>query len=157
MLSVGDAAPDFELAGVDGRTGDDGTYRLSSYRGGPVLLVFYPSDGSSVCKRQLAAYTADIAEFDRVGAQVLAISPQSPSSHAAFAQEQGGLAFPLLSDEDKAVGAAFGIIGFLGLYRRSAFVVAPDGSVAYAHRAVAGLTFRPTQELVRAVESGTPH
>ena len=53
------------------------------------------------------------------------------------------------------MGEAYGIIGPLGFYRRSVFVVDADGIVIYAHRAVAGLTFQPTDELIAAVTTRT--
>ena len=82
---------------------------------------------------------------------MLAISPQSVESHEEFSADQGGFAFPLLADTDKEVGRAYGILGPLGFYRRSVFVVDAEGIVRYAHRAVAGLWFRPSDELVAAV------
>lgn len=150
---VGDPAPGFELPGTD-RT-DEGrrTYTLEEFRGRPVVLVFYPGDNTPVCTRQLNAYTSDIDAFEGVGAQVLAVSPQSVESHDEFSCQQGGFAFPLLADEDKAVGEAYGVVGPLGFYRRSAFVIDAEGVVRYAHRALARLTFRPTEELVAAVEA----
>ncbi|HEV3227598.1 MAG TPA: redoxin domain-containing protein, partial [Acidimicrobiales bacterium] len=84
------------------------------------------------------------------------ISPQSVKSHEGFACKQGGFGFPLLADEDKAVGRAYGIIGPVGFYRRSAFVVDATGIIRYAHRAVGGMSFRPTDELVAAVHAATP-
>jgi len=150
---VGEPAPPLELPGTDGSDAGRRTYSLAEYAGQPVVLVFYPGDGTPVCTRQLNAYTREIDRFRDVGAQVLAVSPQSVESHESFACSQGGFAFPLLADEDKAVGEAYGVLGPLGFYRRSAFVVDAAGVVRYAHRAVAGLTFRPTEELVAAVRS----
>lgn len=46
--SVGETAPEFTLPGTGGRE-----YSLSSYRGQPVVLVFYPGDDSPVCTKQL--------------------------------------------------------------------------------------------------------
>jgi peroxiredoxin len=145
-VKVGDKAPEFELPGTGGRS-----YSLSEYRGQPVVLVFYPGDSTPVCTRQLNQYTEDIEKFVEVGAQVLAISPQSVESHEAFSEEQGGFGFPLLADEDKEVGNAYGIIGPVGFYRRSAFVIDGDGVIRYAHRAVGGTSFRASDELVEAV------
>lgn len=153
---VGEPAPDFTLPGVDGRTGEVREWTLSALRGRSVVLVFYPADRTPVCTVQLNTYTEDVGAFEAVGAAVLAISPQDVESHAGFAEEQGGFAFPLLADEDEAVGRAYGIIGPVGAYRRSAFVVDPEGMVAYAHRAVGGTTFRPTDELVTAVTTTAP-
>ncbi len=155
-VGVGDEAPDFTLAGTDGTDGTDGggghgDYTLSSYRGRPVVLVFYPGDNTPVCTRQLTTYTAEIDAFREVDAQVLAVSPQTIESHDGFSDKQGGFAFPLLADVDKAVGRLYGILGPVGFYRRSIFVVDGEGIIRHAHRAVAGLWFRPTDELVAAV------
>jgi thioredoxin-dependent peroxiredoxin len=154
-VAVGRAAPDFTLPGTDDTPDGHRDYTLSEYKGRPVVLVFYPGDNTPVCTRQLNSYTADIDQFRSVDAQVLAISPQSVESHDGFSANQGGFAFPLLADGDKAVGRAYGILGPVGFYRRSIFVVDREGTVRYAHRAVAGLWFRPTDELVDAVRSAS--
>ena len=152
---VGNPAPDFTLPGSDSTDAGRRSYSLAELRGQAVVLVFYPGDSTPVCTRQLNAYTEDIDSFTDVGAQVLAISPQSVASHDEFSCKQGGFGFPLLADTDKAVGEAYGILGPLGFYRRSAFVVDAAGIVRYAHKAVAGLTFRSTDELVKAVQAAS--
>jgi peroxiredoxin Q/BCP len=146
-LGAGDVAPDFELPGTGGRS-----YSLSEYRGQPVVLVFYPGDNTPVCTKQLTSYTENIDQFQGVGAQVLAISPQSVDSHEGFAGKHG-FTFPLLADTDKKVAALYGTLGPLGFPRRSVFVIDGDGVIRYAHRAIAGLTYRSTDELVQAVEA----
>jgi len=150
-VKVGDPAPPFTLAGTDGTPEGHRDYALSDFTGRPVVLVFYPGDNTPVCTRQLNSYSSDIDAFREVDAQVLAISPQTVDSHDAFSDGQGGFAFPLLADVDKAVGRAYGILGPVGFYRRSIFVIDGAGIVRHAHRAVAGLWFRPTDELVAAV------
>ncbi len=152
---VGGPAPAFTLPGTDGTDEGRRDYSLADYRGQAVVLVFYPGDSTPVCTRQLNSYTEDIESFTMAGAQVLAVSPQSVTSHDDFSCKQGGFAFPLLADTDKAVGEAYGILGPLGFYRRSAFVVDADGVVRYAHRAVAGISFRSTAELVAAVRAAS--
>jgi thioredoxin-dependent peroxiredoxin len=144
-LGAGDAAPDFKLPGTGGET-----YSLADFRGRPVVIVFYPGDDTPVCTKQLTSYTGDIAQFDDVGAQVLAISAQSVDSHERFADKHG-FKFPLLSDPDKQVAQAYGTLGPLGFPRRSVFVVDGEGTIRYAHRAIAGLTYRSTEELVRVI------
>ncbi|MCX7621681.1 MAG: peroxiredoxin [Acidimicrobiales bacterium] len=155
MIGPGDPAPDFELAGTDGTPGGRRGYSLREFRGQPVVVVFYPADSSPVCTKQLSTYSHDIGRFAEVGAQVLAISPQLVAEHERFAAANGGFAFPLLADEDKLVGRLYGILGPLGFYRRSVFVVDPGGIVRYAHRSIAGLSFRPTAELVEAVRNAS--
>lgn len=153
MVAVGESAPGFDIPGTDGTETGRRDYSLSEYAGRPVVLIFYPGDNTPVCTRQLNSYTDDIGQFDEVGAQVLAISPQDVASHDGFADKQGGFGFPLLADTDKKVGESYGILGPLGFYRRSAFVISSTGKVVYQHRAIAGLTFRPTDELIAAVNA----
>jgi len=149
-VALGAEAPGFELDGTDGTEAGRRRYSLAEFAGQPVVLVFYPADHSPVCTVQLQTYTHDIGSFADVGAQVLAISPQTVAEHEGFAAEHG-FAFPLLADVDKVVGTEYGLLGPLGFYRRSIIVVDADGAVRYAHRATAGLTFRPTAEIVDAV------
>ena len=145
-VRVGDPAPDFTLPGTGGRD-----YTLSSYRGQPVVLIFYPGDNTPVCTEQLTTYTADVSEFEAVGAQVLALSPQDVESHEGFSAAQGGFGFPLLADVDKAVGEAYGILGPLGFYRRSIFVLDAAGVIRYGYRSITSLTFQPTEQLVERI------
>jgi len=146
-VGVGDVAPDFKLEGTDDRD-----YTLSEYRGQPVVLVFYPGDNTPVCTMQLNTYNTDLHQFEDLGAQILAISPQSVESHEHFADVHD-FRFPLLADTDLGVGRAYGILGPVGFYRRSVFVVDADGIIRYVHRATAGLSFRSTDELVEAVKA----
>lgn len=145
-VAVGDVAPDFALPGTGGRT-----YRLSELRGRVVVLLFYPGDATPVCTRQLSSYTTDFDRFAELGAELLAVSPQSVESHEAFSAASGGFPFPLLSDADRSVAEAYGVLGPLGFYRRSVFVVDGDGIVRYRHRSPHSLTFRPPEALAEAV------
>ena len=146
-IAVGDQAPSFTLPGTGGRS-----YSLADYRGQPVVLVFYPGDETPVCTKQLNSYNDDMTAFSDVGAQVLAVSAQDIASHEKFSAKYG-FTFPLLADTDKAVAGQYGTLGPLGFPRRSVFVIDADGIVRYAHRAIAGLTFRPTAELINAVKA----
>ncbi len=146
-IGIGDKAPDFTLIGTGGTS-----YSLASYRGHAVVLVFYPGDDTPVCTKQLNTYSNDLAQFDEVGAQVLAISAQDVASHDKFSGKHG-FKFPLLADTDKAIAGLYGTLGPLGFPRRSVFVVDAQGIIRYAHRAIAGLTYRPVSELVDAVRN----
>lgn len=148
-LGVGDRAPDFTLPGTGGRD-----YSLAEFRGQRVVLVFYPGDDTPVCTKQLNTYNDDLGQFAEVNARVLAISAQDVSSHDAFAGKHG-FEFPLLADTDKAVAGMYGTLGPLGFPRRSVFIVDGDGIVRYAHRAIAGLTFRPVDELIGELAKST--
>ena len=146
-VRVGDMAPDFSLPA----TGES-ELRLSSYRGRPVVIVFYPGDDSLVCTKQLNSYNDGLNEFEKLDAQVLAISSQDLVSHDAFS-EKYGLKFPLLADTDKSVAKSYGVLGPLGFPRRSVFIVDGSGVIRYAHRAIAGLSYRPVSELIDALNS----
>ncbi len=148
-LGVGDQAPDFSLPGTGGRN-----YTLGEFRGHPVVLVFYPGDDTPVCTKQLNSYNDDLEQFSEMNAQVIGISAQDVSSHDAFAGKHG-FEFPLLADVDKAVAGLYGTLGPIGFPRRSVFIIDGDGVVRYAHRAIAGLTFRPVKELIAELEKIT--
>ncbi len=141
-VGIGDQAPSFTLPS---NLGHD--ISLSEYLGRPVVLVFYPGDDTPVCTKQLNSYNDDLAQFEALDAQVLAISAQSVESHEKFAGKHG-FRFPLLADTDKAVAGEYGTLGPLGFPRRSVFIVDAHGVIRYAHRAIAGLTFRPVGELI---------
>jgi len=146
-VRVGDMAPDFSLPA----TGES-ELSLSSYRGRPVVIVFYPGDDSPVCTKQLNSYNDGLNEFEKLDAQVLAISSQDLASHDAFSAKYG-LKFPLLADTDKSVAKSYGVLGPLGFPRRSVFIVDGNGVIRYAHRAIAGLSYRPVSELIDALNS----
>ena len=148
-VGIGEEAPAFTLPGTGGRD-----YSLADYLGQPVVLVFYPGDDTPVCTRQLNSYNDDMSEFEGVGAQVLGISSQDVASHEQFSAKHG-FSFPLLADVDKRVAAMYGTLGPLGFPRRSVFVIDGEGVIRYAHRAIAGLTYRPVNELVDAVRTAT--
>jgi len=141
-IGIGDRAPDFTLPGTGDRS-----YSLSEFAGRPVVLVFYPGDDTPVCTKQLNSYNDDIGQFTELNAQVIGISAQDVSSHEGFANKHG-FTFPLLSDTDKAIAGLYGTLGPIGFPRRTTFIIDADGIVRYAHRAIAGLTFRPVEELV---------
>ena len=148
-VGVGDEAPDFTLSGTSGVS-----FTLSDMRGAPIVLAFYPGDNTPVCTKQLDSYQGDLTSFEAVGAKMFGISPQSVESHNEFSCKRG-YAFPLLADEDKSVGEAYGVVGPLGFYRRCVFVIDAKGVIRYAHRAIAGLTFKSSAELIEAVKAAT--
>lgn len=132
-LAPGDTAPDFTLPS-DG--GDDIT--LSSLRGAPVVLVFYPKAMTSGCTTQACGFRDALARFGQVDARVLAISPDPVTRLVKF-RDKEGLTFPLLSDESHDVLEAYGVWVEKSMYgkkymgvERSTFVVGPDGVLLHA-------------------------
>ena len=129
-LPVGTAAPDFALADASGRL-----VRLSDYRGALVVLVFYPLDWSPGCSQQLDLYQSELAEFDKRGAKILAVSVDSVYSHGAWAAVRG-LSFPLLADFNPKgeVARRYGVYREEdGFSERALYVLDGDGVIRYAH------------------------
>jgi peroxiredoxin (alkyl hydroperoxide reductase subunit C) len=127
-LKAGDLAPDFTLPATN-----DETITLSQYRGQQnVVLAFYPFDWSPVCSLQLPGLQENLPKFKERKAQILGISVDSRHSHRAFA-EHLGLEFPLLSDFDKKVCQAYGVLREGGFAERALFVIDRQGAIRYAH------------------------
>lgn len=123
-LEVGDPAPDFELPGSDGQT-----YRLSDYRGKQaVVLAWFPkayTRGCTIECKSLAENGHLIREFDVV---YFMVSVDPLDKNRGFAAETGA-DFPLLSDEDKSVAKAYGVLHMLGFAKRHTIYIGKDGRV----------------------------
>jgi len=159
-VNVGDAAPDFELPGSDGKT-----FKLSEHRGKNVVLAFYPGDATTVCTKQFCSYRDNSDRIDQLDAEVIGISPQSVDSHERWVEEQE-LNVPLLADEDLTVSKSYGVTGWLGplarftelkdapggrYIQRAIFVIDADGMVRYRHVSRTGSTFQTVDDLEQAV------
>jgi peroxiredoxin len=127
-LKVGDVAPDFELPASGNHT-----IKLSEYRGKKnVLLAFYPFAFSPVCSLQLPGLQQQLSQFQSLNTEVLGISVDSKHSSAAFA-EHLHLDFPLVSDFNKEITQAYGVLREGGFAERALFVIDKTGKIAYAH------------------------
>lgn len=130
---------------------------LDDYRGKTLVLLFYVADWHPVCTGQLERYRDFAPEFERIGAHVVAISPDSFWSHAAFARAHQ-LAFPLLSDDSPrgGVARAYGVQQGDGAPpRRGLFVVSASGIITWS--AVFPELIDPgIDEVLTAVEKLTP-
>jgi len=136
-IAVGDLAPAFELP-----QGGGGTLSLSSYRGKPVVLYFYPKDDTSGCTAEAIAFSGLKPQFEKAGAVVIGMSPDSVKSHDKF-KTKHKLAVELVSDEDKKVLEAYGVWAEKSMYgrkymgvERTTFLIGPDGKVARVWRKV---------------------
>ncbi|TDU32525.1 peroxiredoxin [Panacagrimonas perspica] len=101
---VGDRAPAFDLPDADGNVVSSAE-RLAR---GPLIVTFYRGVWCPYCNFELQALQALLTTYERLGASLVAISPQTPAnSRKSMRQNQVG--FPILSDAGGAVGAAFGL------------------------------------------------
>jgi len=137
MLNEGDLAPDFTLTSDSGEA-----VTLSSLRGSPIILYFYPKDDTPGCTAQACGIRDAYGEFERAGAVVLGVSPDDEGSHVKF-REKYDLPFTLLADTDHAVAEEYGAWGekkyagksYVGVLR-STFVIDADGNVKKVMRNV---------------------
>ena len=136
-LDAGQMAPDFELP-----TDGSGTFRLSDKRGDKVVLFFYPKDDTSGCTAEAVDFTAMKADFEKAGALVAGISPDSVKKHDKF-RDKHGLGVTLVSDEDKQVLVAYGVWAEKSMYgrkymgvERSTFLIDAEGRIARVWRKV---------------------
>lgn len=157
-MKVGDTAPDATLYNLP----EEPAVHLKDYAGQPLVLLFFPLAFSSVCTREICGVAEDYGIYERLGAQVLGISVDSPYVNQKFA-EACHAPFPVLSDFNREASAAYGVLrdelnGLKGVSERAAFVVGKDGRIAYAWVAAnPGLmpSFREIQQAVRAAASET--
>jgi thioredoxin-dependent peroxiredoxin len=127
-IDKGDVVEDFELPDQDGVS-----RRLSVLLAdGPVVLFFYPAAMTSGCTAEACSFRDLAAEFRAAGAQRVGISRDRPERQKQFAALHG-FDYPLLSDPDSAVAAAFGVKRKLPLgplsTRRMTFVIDTDRRV----------------------------
>lgn len=147
---TGRPAPGFTLPGIrltgDAVERDDFTLATDPPPGRALLLAFYPGDDTSVCTKQLCAYSSGLDAFRALDAEVWGISPQGLESHEAFARKHD-LRMPLLADPDRAVARSYGIAApGIGL-RRAVFLIGPDGTLHWKHVGLLGATFQSVDTL----------
>ena len=137
MVEEGKPAPAFSLTSDTGET-----VTLEELRGKPVVLYFYPKDDTPGCTTQACGIRDAWGEFERKGAFVLGISPDSEASHVTF-KEKYDLPFTLLADPDHATAEAYGVWVEKTNYgkrsmgiERSSFVIDAAGNVAKVLRRV---------------------
>ena len=131
-IKIGDKAPNFSL-----RASDKSEVSLEDYKGKNVVLLFFPLAFTGVCTTELCTMRDDIASYEGLDAQILAISVDSLFTLEKY-KEVEGYNFPLLSDFNKNVSRAYGslyedfVLDMKGVSKRSAFVIDKEGTVRYA-------------------------
>ena len=133
MVREGEPAPDFTLRSD---AGEDIT--LSSLRGRPVVLYFYPRDDTPGCTKQACSFRDAYGEFEERGATILGVSPDTEAAHVKF-KKKYELPFTLLTDPEHEVAERYGVWIEKNTYgkksmgiKRSTFVIDPEGNVAKA-------------------------
>ncbi len=131
MVEEGKPAPEFELLSDEGEK-----VRLSSLRGRPVVLYFYPRDDTSGCTKQACGIRDAYDAFLEKGAVVLGVSTDTQAAHVKF-KSKYGLPFTLLADPDQQTADDYGVGREGGrTFERSTFVIDSDGVVRKIMRRV---------------------
>jgi peroxiredoxin Q/BCP len=135
--AVGEMAPDFEALVDDGST-----LRLTSLRGAPVVLFFYPKDDTPGCTVESCGFQEALPRFEGLQARVLGVSPDSEKKHVKF-KAKYGLTYTLVADTEHAVCELYGVWGeksFMGRkymgVNRTTFVISADGRIAHVFQKV---------------------
>jgi peroxiredoxin Q/BCP len=134
MVEEGQKAPDFSLPGSGGKD-----VSLKDFKGKqPVVLYFYPKDDTPGCTVEACEFGAGHSRFEKTGAVVLGVSPDSLASHDRFIQKFK-LPFVLLADEEKKVIQRYGLWVQKSMYgreymgvQRATFLIDKQGKVAKA-------------------------
>ena len=131
-LRVGDKAPDFTLVDTEKKERS-----LKEFLGKKTILVFYPGAFTGVCTKEMCTFRDAITNFNKLNAQVVGISVDSPFANKGFA-DVNKISYPLLSDYSRDVIKKYEIVhdGFGGLKGytaayRSVFVLDKNGIIKY--------------------------
>jgi peroxiredoxin Q/BCP len=124
-VKVGDQAPDFE-----GPTSDGSRLGLKDFVGKKnVVLYFYPKDDTPGCTKEACSFRDNLESVRNLGAEIIGISTDSVQSHSKFADKYT-LPFPLISDQEKRIAKAYGVLRDIGLSaNRVTFIIDTKGKV----------------------------
>jgi peroxiredoxin Q/BCP len=130
MADTGNAAPQFCLPDKDNRK-----VCLKDFKGKWVVLYFYPKDNTSGCTMEATYFSQAKTQFTKLGAVILAVSPDSLESHCKFADKHE-LTITLLSDPEHKVLEGYGAWQKKSMYGRqfwgvvrSTFLIDPKGKI----------------------------
>lgn len=131
-LQNGQKAPEFKLFNSELKEES-----LSEHAGKKLIIHFFPMAFTGVCTTQLCTMRDTFDYYEDMGADVIAISVDSPFTLAKF-KEENNYQFSLLSDFNKETAKAYGayydefVFNLKGVAKRAAFVVNEEGNIDYA-------------------------
>jgi len=121
---VGDKAPDFSLKGTDGKT-----HSLADYKGKKaVVLAWFPKASTPGCTAQCTSYAKSGSPLKGLDVAYFTASVDQPEANQKFAR-QVGADYPILSDTDKEVAKAYGVLNERGMANRWTFYIDKDGVI----------------------------
>jgi len=148
-VKAGDPAPDFE-----GPTSDGSRLGLKDFLGKKnVVLYFYPKDDTPGCTKEACSFRDNLQPIRDMGAEIIGVSLDSIQSHSKFASKYG-LSFPLISDKEKRIANAYGVLKDTGTStNRVTFIIDKTGKVAKVFPKVD--VTKHTEEVVSALKELT--
>ena len=131
LPETGHQAPDFLLM-----NGDEKWVKLEDFRGKWLVLYFYPKDNTPGCTTEALDFTALKKDFEKAGAVIVGVSPDSCKRHRNFIEKKE-LAIKLLCDPEHRALEAYGVWQlkknygreYMGVVRTT-FLIDPDGKIA---------------------------
>ena len=123
LLGVGEVAPDFTATTKAGER-----VTLSSMKGQPVVVYFYPKDETPGCTKEACAFRDAWNKFTAKHVGLVGVSRDTEASHREFVKHHE-LPFPLAADEDGKISQSYGVPITLGMDARVTFLVGADGRV----------------------------
>ena len=145
-MKAGDPAPDFE-----GPTSDGSRLGLKDFLGKKsVVLYFYPKDDTPGCTKEACSFRDNLKPIRAMGAEIVGVSLDGIQSHSKFASKYG-LTFPLISDKEKRIANAYGVLKDIGTStNRVTFIIDKTGKVAKVFPKVD--VTKHTEEVVSALK-----
>ena len=130
MATEGSPAPAFELHDQNGKV-----HKLSNYAGKPLVLYFYPKDDTPGCTKEACAFRDARIDYEKAGASVVGVSPDSSASHKKFVDKYE-LPFTLLADPERSTCEAYDVWKEKNMYgkksmgvERTTFVINGEGTI----------------------------
>ncbi|MBI2184835.1 MAG: peroxiredoxin [Thaumarchaeota archaeon] len=153
-VEVGQKAPDFTLLNTERKP-----ISLKDLSGKKLIVAFFPGAFTGVCTKELCTFRDSLQNLSQLGANIVAISVDSPFANKGFA-EKNGLNFPLLSDYNRETISRYGIVlkNFAGIQgydtaKRSVFVLDAQGTVRYRWVSDDPGKEPPYEEVTKAVKA----
>ncbi|MCI4360630.1 MAG: peroxiredoxin [Thermoplasmata archaeon] len=148
MLAPGDLAPDFEAPTSEGKA-----LKLSSLKGAPVVLYFFPRAGTAGCTRESLAFASIFPSLAPRGVRVVGVSVDDLDQQNRFSHDCS-LPFPLVADPGKEIARRYGVLGAFGLARRVTFLL--DANLRVTHVVDSFLPSPHVKEVRQRLLQGPP-
>jgi peroxiredoxin len=136
-LPVGSKAPDFTLK-TKTSDGPKDVKLSDNFGRKQTVLLFFPAAFTGICTQEMCDISSGLGQYDGLDAQVYGISVDNPFAQEAWAK-QSGIKVTLLSDLNKTVTRAYGVVfpNLIDMYEtsaRAAFVIGKDGVIKYSEQ-----------------------